>query len=641
MILKKPLLVLFVLVVSLLCYAGVLEKHDAPSSSATFSRQEFVPTVHRSWKFKDASSPSAKELEELLQSHLDQGIRNAPLLSLVLLRVAEQAVLRGDWTRAGDTADYAVRFSPEVPGPYFGRARISLRQHPFQLQRSMPDLVKGIRASVVSFPTCVRVSYNFLYIVSHALLMTFVVFGVMLLLKYIPLYFQEIRRNWAPGLSKALGAALKVVLLLVPFFFRLNMLWAILFWSVLVWGYVTRGERRWLIFFLLVLAYVPFFVRSWSSFLEGPGAGVLLEMTRANYEESDSATEENLRTWMQAHPDDAQVLFTVALLEKRRGRYARAEELYRKAAEKAPQWGSAFSNLGNVYLAESRTDPAITSYERALQLEGGNGVHYFNLSRAFSQEKLLSGKADEAFQRARQLTPELVDRYSRLDQPNLPANFNRLVIDEVLKPLSLWRRAMKASFGGEGWLRPLFQPWFERKGSGTPFLWPAFFLLFLIGMSRFGKGKRFLTRCSLCGAPTYRLYRGAPGQELVCANCSRVLVQKEKLHSRLELKKSFQMERFEKQNRIVARAVSFVLVGAGDLWRGDFFRGNVFLFFFFIFLVRFVFWNGVLAASTPEVFLSPWKAISWGVLFLAFYGYSVRRMFREKARPGIQSARKG
>jgi tetratricopeptide (TPR) repeat protein len=442
-------------------------------------------------------------------------------------------------------------------------------------------------------------------------------------------------------ISRLLINSLKIFILFIPFFFRLDMLWAIFFWCVLLWGYVTKREKQFILVFLIALVYLPFFLRSSSSFLDSPSSDVIMEMNEANHEDWGRATEEKLRTWLVNHPGDPEVLFSLGLIQKRQGSYSEAEEFYRRAIQHDPKFSEAFSNLGNVYLGKKQTSSAIASYQQATDLNPNQGAYYYNLYRAYSQETFLSGKTDKAFQRARQLAPELVDYYTNIDTPNRPLSLNRLVIDEVITPGRLWNRFLDHFIGKEGFLFRLFKAWFERIPSRVPFLAPILFLGFLIGMSRYSRTKRFLTRCPMCGSPTYRFYLGTPDQEFICFNCYRIFIQKEKLHPKIVEKKSLQVRHFQRESHFIGRFLSFFLVGFGYLWREQVLKGFIFLSIFFIFILRFVYWNGVMPSPIPQLSTTFWRWVFWGGLFLIFYILSVRHLYRLKPKFEAERQRSG
>ena len=390
-------------------------------------------------------------------------------------------------------ATYSIKFSPQLPQPFFELARAYWHQNPFQLHKILPEVFRGLIAQLGHYPSSLKLFYNMFYILSNAILMTFIIFGIVVMIKYLPLYFYDIRKkHLTQEISRLLINGLKIFFLFIPFFLRLDILWAILFWSILLWGYVTKKERRLLLFFLIVLVYLPFFIRSSSSFLNGLSSEIILEMHQANHEEWDRGTEEKLREWLSTHPDDPEVLFTLGLISKRQGRYSQAEEFYQKAVQQNSQFSEAFSNLGNVYLATKQTELAIASYQQAIDLDPNQGAFYYNLYRAYSQETFLSGKTDKAFQRSRELDPQLVDYYSTIDSPNI----NRLVIDKDLTTKRFWGRFLTHVIGREGFLFRLFKAWFEKIPSRINFLVPIIFLGFLIGMSRTWSNKKFFDTVS-------------------------------------------------------------------------------------------------------------------------------------------------
>jgi len=454
------------------------------------------------------------------------------------------------------------------------------------------------------------------------------IFGIIVLVKYAPLYFYDIRKNLTQEISKLLWNSLKILVLLVPFFLRLDILWAILFWTILLWGYVTKKERQFILLFFIVLVYLPFFLHSFSTFMDSPSSFVILDLCQANYVGGVWSIEEKLRSWVSIHSGDPEVLFTLGLIAKRQGRYSQAEEFYQKAIRQDPKFSDALSNLGNVYLAQKRTNLAIAAYQQAIDLNPSKGAYYYNLYRAYSQENFLSSKIDKAFQKARQLDPKLVEYYSTIDSPHI----NRLIVDNLLTGKGLWKRVLDHFIGREGFLFHLFKAWFEMIPSRITFLVPILFLGFLIGMSRYSRAKRFLTRCPMCGSPTYRFYLGTSDQEFLCFNCYRIFIQKEKLHPKFTEKKSTQVHHFQKQNHFLGRFLSFFFIGFDYLWREHLLTGLLSLFFFFIFILRFVYWNGVITSSLTLPSSALWRLIFWGGLFILFYFFSIRKIVRLKPR---------
>jgi tetratricopeptide (TPR) repeat protein len=637
--LKKAIFILVVLVFSLLYYVGVLSRKETLPFSKEFFTVETPPPDDRPfdlkgiWVLKSQGSDkkpaakSSKELDQLYQLKLDKGIRNLPMLSYLLSREARKERERGESDRAVELARYSIRFSPDLPQFYFDLARALWSQSPFQVQRIFPEVFRGLAAQFRHYPSSVKFFYNLFYILCNAVLMTFIVFGFVIMVKYLPLYFYDIRRNLTQSVSGLVTTSAKIIALFIPFFLRMDILWAIMFWSLFLWGYVMKRERQIILIFFILLVYLPFFLRSASTFLDGPHSEVILEMSQANQEEWDKTIEQKLEAWVKMHPDDAEVLFTLGLIEKREGRYAQAEEWYQRSAQLSVPFDEALSNLGNVYLAEKKLEFAKSYYKQAIGLHPDEAAYHYNLYRAISQETLLTGEASKAFEKARQLDPQLIDYYSSIDS----SNFNRMVIDEVLTTQRLWGRFLNQFIGKEGVLYRLFMAWFEKIPSRI-FLVPLFFLGLLIGMSRYGKAKRFLNRCPMCGSPTYRFYLGTSDQESICFNCHRIFIQKEKIHPKIKEKKTRQVSLFQKKNHFLSKFLSLFFVGFSDLWRGQSFKGLLLLFLFFIFVLKFIYWNGAMTLILPQSPPVLLRWIFWGGLFILLYGLSLRQVYRLKPK---------
>jgi tetratricopeptide (TPR) repeat protein len=624
---KKAIAILIILILSLLYYMGVLTRKETLPFSKEFFSVEGPASADRAWNLEKGAPLDQKELNQLYQMKLDKGFENVPVLSFLLIRASEQARKKGDNDQAIQMATYSVKFSPDLSGPYFELARDLWHQNPFQLYKILSELFKGMATEFQYYPSSVKLFFNTSYILSNAILMTFIIFGIVVMIKYLPLYTYDIRKNMAQEISGLLINSLKILILFIPFFLRLDILWSIFFWTVLLWGYVSKREKQFILIFLIVLVYLPFFVRSSSSFLNGASSDIILEMNQTNHEDGGRGAEEKLRGWLLTHPNDPEVLFSLGLAEKRQGQYAEAGEFYRRAIQQDPRFSEALSNLGNVYLAQKQTTLAIASYQQATGINPTRGAYHYNLSRAYSQESYLSGKINQALQRAQELDPELISHYSMIDSSNL----NRLVIDETLTPQRLWKRFLDQFIGRE-FLFPLFKAWFAKTPSRVPFLTPVLFLGFLIAIARYCRAKRFLTRCPMCGSPTYRFYLGTSDQEFICFNCYRMFIQKEKLHPKIVEKKSSQVQQFQTQNHLISRLLSFFLVGFGYLWREQIFKGLLVLFIFFIFILRFVYWGGAIPSPFPRVSLTVCRWIFWGGFFLTFYIFFVRQIYRLKSR---------
>ncbi len=123
---KKAILISIILILSLLYYMGVLTRKETLPFSKEFFSVESPSSTDRVWDLKKSTSLSQQELDQLYQLKLDKGIRNVPILSLLLMRESEQARRKGDADQAIQMALYSITFSPDLPQPYFELARAPL-----------------------------------------------------------------------------------------------------------------------------------------------------------------------------------------------------------------------------------------------------------------------------------------------------------------------------------------------------------------------------------------------------------------------------------------------------------------------------------------------------------------------------------
>jgi len=630
---KKAIIILLILLFGLFYYSGFLTKKETLPLSKEFFSVESLSNIDRTWTLKKKSPPDKKELDQIYQLKLEKGVKNLPIISFLLIRESEKARINGDPDLAIELSLYSIKFSPDLYYPYFELARAYWNKNPLKFYLTIFSALQGLKAKVNYFSEAIKFYYNILYIISNAILMTFIIFGIIILIKYIPLYFYDIRKNLSNEISKILINSLKIFILLIPFLIRLNILWAIIFWNILLWGFISGKERKLIVIFLILLVYIPFVLRSSSAFLSTEHSEVILGIHQANYEGYDGFIEKKLKNWISTHPEDSDVLFSLGLIEKRQGHYSQAEEFYKKAIQYNPQMDEAYSNLGNIYLIQKLTDTAISCYEKAIQINPHKGVYYYNLYKAYSQETFISTKIDKAFKKARELDSKLVDFYSRIDSPQI----NRLGIDEIITSKRLWDKLFSQFIGREGFLFYLFKAWFEKIPSRINFLIPLVFLGLLIIISRYIRTKKFLTRCPMCGSPTYRFYLGTSEDEFICFNCYRIFIQKEKLHPRIMEKKTLQVKDFQRKERWIGRFISFFICGFDYLWRGQFLKGILILFVFFIFLIKFVYFNGVILPSFGLPTPIYWRMLWWVGLFIIFYIFVLLKIIRTRPKERSKS----
>lgn len=127
--------------------------------------------------------------------------------------------------------------------------------------------------------------------------------------------------------------------------------------------------------------------------------------------------------------------FTLGNLYLQSGQSARAEQAYKNALRKFPNFLNAYKNLGSVYVQDGRFNEAVPNLVKTIEMGGGTGVLYGVLGYCYlNQEKYAS--AENSYRNALLLDPESKDWKNGLIQSlNAQGKHTELVgiLNEVIK----------------------------------------------------------------------------------------------------------------------------------------------------------------------------------------------------------------
>lgn len=531
-----------------------------------------------------------EELDTIYEAQLDQGMRNIPLLSCLLVRESLRALDRNDLEKAEFLCQYAKKFAPDSPLAYFTMGRIYWNRSKTLVNLVIREDVGGVCAILRNFRILFFKSLNILYLISGALLLTFVAFALMMGLKHLSLYFYDVRREFELTPVKLLVGLGKVFAFVVPVFLKLNVLWSLFYWTILMWGYMARRERQMLVIFLFVLVYVPWVLNEATDFLERPDPTILMTLYQANKENWNQDTRRSLKKWSKQMPEDTDILFSLGLLNKREGHYKGAERYYRDALQYDPGWPECTSNLGNVYLVTGRLEEAIDQYEQAISVSPKKASFYFNLHRAFARDSVLSSeKGGQALEMANRLDYGLVAYWTEIYSDNN----NRSIVDDTIAVGRLSSRVVQLFQRRYAFREGILKAWIKGVPGRYDRIYPVFFLVFLLLFSLFCSRKKFPKRCPTCGTPSVKFFARKIQGDKVCFGCNRLFVKRDSIDPKMKEKRMKQVRRFGKRKAIVWRVLSFLFPGGGHLWKDQSIKGSLFVFFFFVFGLKFFYWNGI------------------------------------------------
>jgi tetratricopeptide (TPR) repeat protein len=131
----------------------------------------------------------------------------------------------------------------------------------------------------------------------------------------------------------------------------------------------------------------------------------------------------------------AEVHFTLADALRFAGRFAEAEQAYRKTLQIRALFPSAHNGLGLALVQQNKVDSAILSWQRAIQLKSDYAEAHANLGAALAQQKKYK-EASEVLRKAVQLKPNFAPAHN-----NLANVFDEL--EETDEAIREWRIALQ------------------------------------------------------------------------------------------------------------------------------------------------------------------------------------------------------
>lgn len=554
-----------------------------------------------------AGETGDRYLDEIIQQKLDRGITNLWKYAILLLREGETLK---DAERAITLGDFAQRMAPDFPSVYFYRVYATLQKNNLRFHAALENYAEGARVYPRNLSLASGKALTVLYIIGLGALLAILAFFLVVFFKRMPIFFQTVREELEGDVREMLWGVGRIFLLFLPLLLHLNILWCALVWGLVLWRYLTKGEKGIVIFSFLLVVYVFPVGGALFQFMEGSRAQVVLDMYEVSYGSRKPQAMERLRLWVLDHPEDQEALFTLALALKREGNYAEAKAYYQQVLHLNPSDARTLSNLGNLYMALNGPPKASTLYRQAIEKDPHNGAYYFNLSKALSQESMLVLQdADQYFQKAKSLSPQIIKAHLEIDSPHP----NRNVIDTVIPLERLRGRFLREFWSVTGPSYFLLDVWLNDLSPRFPFVVPVLFVTFLIIVSSLGAGRGRWWRCSQCGMVSNRTVGKKEGRKNICVRCFRILQGKE-MDQDLKESKLRETKGFQMRMEVYDKVFPFLIPGIGHIWKGYNARGFCYLWIFFIFVGGLFYWKGIIPPAIP----SPTYGIFGGVpLFLA------------------------
>jgi Tfp pilus assembly protein PilF len=488
-----------------------------------------------------------------------EGIGAVPEIAGAFLTEARRALEQGDYRRARQGFANATLFDPGDPAPHAGLA-VALLRGDRDVRGSLGELGSALRTALAEPASIHHLLGNGLLILYLGLCAGFAAALGLLGLKAAPAFFHDLRERSRGRLSDESAHLLGWGLLALPLLVFLPLVWTCALWTVLLIGYLRRGEKLVAagVLALLVLAGPIGRGLDWIyGTASDPSARALIAAARGA---PGVEQEPALRQLAQEHPRDPIYPFLLASVYRGSGRPEEAMAAYRRVLEIDPDDARALVNAGNLHALRQEYALAQARYRRAIEADPTMALALYNSHLAHLEAFHLED-AEEALREARRLDEPLVTDLLARGQEG---QAKRTPVDAVLPARDLWIRAVRLRVDRglrQEWMRALAAPATVAGGAG---------LLAALLLPGLGLAPRSSTarRCRRCGAAYCRRCQVATKVPDHCTPCMHLFILRDGLAPAIKSRKMEQVLRYRRRVFIGQRVVSLVLPGSGHVLGG-------------------------------------------------------------------------
>jgi tetratricopeptide (TPR) repeat protein len=400
--------------------AGVRPAAAAEVSSPSSTGVELTAPVQQNlhqlqeqwpqWMAAPDRERAERAVDDLLATGRQLGMPRLPDLSLAALVQANRAAAQGELARARWSLDAAERLDPGRPDTAFGAAAVA--RHEGRYFAALGQLVRGYQR-LLFFPMerYLWLQEAALWALSLLLLTGGLFIAVQMATKGGAL-LRDLLRAFGQRLPGRAAPAVAVLLLTWPLLLPRGLLWLLLYWSLLLWGYGSKSERSVLIALWLLLGVAPFLLAEQRRHLTVSLSPPVRAMESLRQGRLYGGLFTDLGVLRSLLPDSPAVKHLLADVHRSLNQWDLARSLYRQVLEKEPNNTSALLNLGAYYFYKREFGNAIQHFQKAAAADPGSAAAQFDLSQAY-YESYAFDEAKSALAQAQRIDQARVDEWTR------------------------------------------------------------------------------------------------------------------------------------------------------------------------------------------------------------------------------------
>lgn len=499
------------------------------------------------------------DAESRLQSMELQGLQRDPFWAHAYWSRSRQAP-----TVSARVADlrWAIRLDPELFDARWELCWLLLRRHDASF---VPELVDTGTRLASSFAGQRRLALVLFTVFGGALLLSLVLLASLAILKNVSRLRHALleRLRFLPGEMRGPAAILTIA---SPIAISLTLpptaaaFWGILLGAAATWTFLDRWERRACVTAMTALLVAPIFLSAWTRLvlpvLPTTYLHALWDVQASSDPRAGSVLADLAPPAAHGDPD---WFASLALDDRRAGRWAQAEARLQRAIEIAPRQWSYVNNLGNVKLLAGDVDGALEAYSKACTLAPHEPLPRVNEAQAWMR-KLEFHKADQALAEASALG-------FHMPPSSMGSSDKVLVRDQGLDAWSVWRRLALGQ--GLDQSLPLGRAFSIASGVIFPFrpIWISFPLFLTVWWVALARHLPRVSLCATCGTPICRKCHYRTLRRSLCADCHAI---RREVHAPLKRQELLDERRRRKSlvPNLVTLVFAAVLPGSGHVIRG-------------------------------------------------------------------------
>jgi tetratricopeptide (TPR) repeat protein len=342
---------------------------------------------------------AAEQVKELRSSLQRLGFHRLPELSIAASVRAIEAARQGDRARAEWALDDAEELDPGRPETAFGRAIAAWEGKHYT--RAFGQQLVGYSRLLHAEPARALALQDLLL---AALAITLLAGGAFVIVQMVA---KGNRLYWAiharlGRLPAAVAHLVAIVLLVWPLFLPAGLLWLLLYWSLLLFGFASLSERLVTALLWVLLGVTPLLLAQQQqrvATLLAPPARAVDALTEGRLY---GALFTDLGVLPSMVSDSAAVRQMVGDLHRMLGQWDEAHIQYMQVLEREPNNVPALIDVGAYHFLRGDHGNAVQFFQRAASADPTSAASYYNLSQAYSDAYQFAEQHD-ALNRARAL----------------------------------------------------------------------------------------------------------------------------------------------------------------------------------------------------------------------------------------------